>query len=320
MTRADGGTLAWPPRGVSGEIAAEAVRLLLRHHQAPEAPECTGALDDSGLAAAAGAEHLAGLARHHVDVADDVELLLRWLQDAGTAPQVDARVVAAVAEALDQVILGLRDRPQGRQPKAFAINAEAGQHAVVTDAVALRAAIRAGHKSLAEMPYYELRYGARGRRFMGSDSGWLVTLVDLTPQAVLGQVDWLAGVLATRGMPSLLLERHLTDLAAELSSATGHPRRWAPLRTAADHLADRRRTVVPDQGLQDAEDALRGALAGRKVQVPHAGALVAAAVADAETALTDDAEACAGWLADPQRFPQPWCDAIRHVQSGVATT
>lgn len=61
-------------------------------------------------------------------------------------------------------------------------------------------------------PYFAWRYAARGRAFGRSDAGYLVTLLAQNEATSRAQVYWLAGVLAPRGMPSLLLEYQLESL------------------------------------------------------------------------------------------------------------
>jgi hypothetical protein len=62
------------------------------------------------------------------------------------------------------------------------------------------------------------RYGERGWRFSLSDSGWLQTLRELSPDAARAQLLWLSNLLAARGMPRYLMARHLEHPHAELVS------------------------------------------------------------------------------------------------------
>ena len=306
--------LVWPAEGVSPARASAAAGALV----AAVRESREGALDPVGVAAVVGAEQLRGLAAD--GLAGDVERLVGWLSQgphgAGpdlAAPDVHEEVVLTAREALEQVIVGLIQVARGRGTDAGIVNVEAGHHAVVTDGALLRAAVRAGRRSLADMPYYEQRYGRRGRRFTSSDSAWLVTLVELSGEAATAQVTWLARVLAERGMPAMLLEAHLLVLADELAAAAGPASRWAGLVSLAEGLAVGRRAVVPDD-LIDGADARLVELAGELV-VPRAGNLVAAAVADVGSGIALTTEPCTGWLADADRFGEGWATAVRALEA-----
>lgn len=302
--------LVWPAEGVSPERARAAAGALV----AAVRESRDGALDPVGVAAVVGAEQLRGLADD--GLADDVDRLVGWLSSpVGSdvpAPAVAEEVVLTAREALEQVIVGLIQVGRGRDTDAGIVNVEAGHHAVVTDGALLRAAVRAGRRSLADMPYYEQRYGRRGRRFTSSDSAWLVTLVELSGEAAAEQVTWLARVLAERGMPAMLLEEHLRVLADELAAAAGPASRWAGLVALAEGLAVGRRAVVPDD-VVDGADARLVELAG-ELAVPRAGRLVAAAVADVGSGIAVTTEPCTGWLADVDRFGAGWATAVRALE------
>ncbi|MBV5336535.1 MAG: hypothetical protein J0653_00540, partial [Deltaproteobacteria bacterium] len=57
-------------------------------------------------------------------------------------------------------------------------NADAGNHPVPDDPREILAALRAGERCYAQHPYFERRYGDRGKAFTRSDGGYLVTLAD----------------------------------------------------------------------------------------------------------------------------------------------
>jgi len=95
------------------------------------------------------------------------------------------------------------------------INPEAGNHPIPEDEREIQAALQASNRGWAEFPYYQQRYGERGKRFSDSDTCWLATLVTLDPESLQKQIDWLCRMLSTRGMPSILLEHSLRYLYAE---------------------------------------------------------------------------------------------------------
>lgn len=219
--------------------------------------------------------------------------LLQGRTHGSTADAVSVEVRRAwgrVAEALER---GMSDRG----PDAGTAHREAGRHSVTTDAVRLRAAIRAAHRTFEAEPYYRARYADRGARFAGSDSAWLVTLADLPADGAVGQAAWLAKVLAGRGMPTWLLGRHLVDLAEELSTVGCEP---GALVAASGWLADTRRSVLDDARLVAVGDELRAAT-GHDEPLPGAAALVLAAAADVATGLAASYDSCVGWLTDETR-------------------
>jgi len=111
----------------------------------------------------------------------------------------------------------------------------------------IEAALRAGRISLKLTPYYAFRYGARGERFTRSDSAFLATLPGQTPATVKKQIEWLAGVLSNRGMPSILLEMHLRVLEKQLKLAVPERRStYAALGIASAGLRQRRLSAMPE--------------------------------------------------------------------------
>lgn len=121
-------------------------------------------------------------------------------------------------DCLRRATEALYPEPAESAPATAVINVEAGSHAVVTEPRLLVASVMAGLRCWRAYPYFEARYGDRGRRFSSSDSAWLATLVEESEIVVAGQVDWLGRVLASRGMPTQLLEVHLGLLHEELAA------------------------------------------------------------------------------------------------------
>lgn len=162
----------------------------------------------------------------------------------------------------------------------------------------LRAALVAGERSWRESPYYLARYGERGMRFTRSDSGWLVTLSREDEIVADRQVDWLARVLAARGMPSVLLERHLEILHEELSKALPETP-YQSLRAAAARLRRDRLSALPrfEELVAEATPRLEGGpLAPRECAV-----LLAGAAADEKRGLARAVSSLTAWLCDRTR-------------------
>ncbi len=197
------------------------------------------------------------------------------------------------------------------------LNAEAATHPVPADPRELAASLRAGDLCWHRFPYLAERYGERGYRFTRSDSAWLATLTHLDPPTVAGQISWLRQVLATRGIPSLILQTHLNILCDELDAA--FPANIAvhdTLRRAADGLRDARQAHIPDvqiAALAAAFDlATEAYWRSRLPQTPH---LLVAAVADEIDGSIGAAVNLSGWMTNPQRFPAGWIAAVEATVS-----
>jgi len=155
---------------------------------------------------------------------------------------------------------------------------------VTGDPAELAAGQRAAARSYEEFPYYAARFRERGMRFGISDSGWLLTLCDLSRTRALEQIDWLASVLAARGMPRLLLERHLEILREELPTP-----RCAMLTTAARHLRAKRLRYID-------EETARNLAATFAEPLPNLGALLVAAVSDEADGVAHAVESILRWI------------------------
>jgi hypothetical protein len=203
--------------------------------------------------------------------------------------------------------------PRQARPTASAtsLNPAAGHHAVTADPRELAAAERAGDRSWATWRYYARRYGDRGRQFTRSDSAWLATLPGSPTAAVQRQIRWLGSVLASRGMPRLLLEDHLRLLHHELVTAV--PERaaeYGSLLDAADTLRDERLAYMPEAVVEACERGFHELLESSVEDDLRAGALLAAAVADEQAGLSEAVTSLLDWLADPERFPGRWRLAV----------
>jgi len=162
-----------------------------------------------------------------------------------------ARVIAAACDGYEyhlRIFAALYPLGEGTlKPLATSLNPEAGAHPIPTDQREIEAAVRAGEKCLRQIPYFEARYGERGRRFTSSDSAWLVTLSDLDDEQAIEQVLWLGRVLAARGMPRLTLQIHLELLFEELANAVPARReRYETLQRAARALHEARCWQIDD--------------------------------------------------------------------------
>ncbi len=309
--RRDGGEPGVVDRGTMGPMtpaphADEVRRLLVEHADRT----LTGPVEDPAvLAAVVGVERLVVATG-----STDPEVLRAALEPTG-GRAAGAGVAEVVAEALASVTAGLERRAGGEAADAGVVNPDAGRHEIVTDATLLRAGVRASQRSFDAMPYYRLRYGGRGARFASTDSAWLVSLAGQEESQAVSHVRWLARVLANRGMPSWLLERHLDALAAELRAAAGAD---APgvLPAAAEDLAATRRRHVDDDLLARADGWAEEAL-GDDLPFPGTGLLLAAAVADDLAGLTRDDSPLVGWLTYAERTHPGAAEAVGAVRDRI---
>ena len=247
----------------------------------------------------------------------------RERMDAALARPRDQAAAVAAARAAYAGLIGIlvsldptvAPDESGRMPLVAELNPEAGRHGVTGDARELQAALRAGHRSWRQFPYYRWRYGARGRAFTRSDSAWLVTLVGESPAVVRQQIRWLGRLLAARGMPQWLLESHLRLLHDELVAARpDRQRAYGRLLGAATMLAELRRAQIDDaasRSLAEAFDRAVGAAWRRRL--PEAGTLLVAAVADERAGIGGAVPSLEPWLTDSGRFPAHWRTAVHRT-------
>jgi len=237
----------------------------------------------------------------------------RCLETLGLGPEEEREVVDGALEAVNaqEAIHALLDPalPVSRRVLATTLNVEAGSHAVPEDPDLLVAALRAGARCLAEFPYFNDRWGERGERYTRSDVAWLMELARLERAEALGQVRWLAGVLARRGMPSLLLERQLELLAEELPAGEVSAASEFFV-TAAEHLRETRRGALPDDRAARLASTFESATGfGSAATRREAARLLLAALADETSGFPGAAEAVATWYRGP-RFPDEWRKAV----------
>lgn len=196
---------------------------------------------------------------------------------------------------------------------ASLINPEAGSHPVTADPREVAASVAAGERSWREFPYYQARYGERGRLFGHSDSAWLSLIAAREQPQVNAEVRWLGEVLSSRGMPQWLLERHLEFLHAELSAAVPEKReQYGRLLRAVDMLRDQRRAQIREQDfIALAEQFRRATGAEWSARLPNMGPLLVSAVADEAAGIAQAVPQLESWATDPSRFPAEWIAAVR---------
>lgn len=203
-----------------------------------------------------------------------------------------------------------------QQPRtsARALNPEAGEHVISADAGEQAAAEAATRLSWREFPYYAKRYGERGWRFSLSDSGWLQTLCELSPDAARAQMLWLANLLAARGMPRYLMERHLEHLHAELvARMPDRAGRYDFLRSLAAQLRELREASLPSAAFARLASEFDSRVRGGKDAVKNMGTVIVAAVADDAAGIGSVLSKVREWAEDPAQFDPEWVQAVQAV-------
>jgi hypothetical protein len=189
------------------------------------------------------------------------------------------------------------------------INFEAGDHAMPQDPREIELALSAAKTAWDKYPYLELRYGERGRRFTDSDSCWLVTLARAPSEAAATKsLEWLRTVLASRGLPTVILESHLRAIAVRFADEFS-------VRTQFDQfLSDReaeRQIFFGAAGgsqLIDAFDQRFRACSG--LVVASAAELIASAWLDERAGISGAVAALRDWLTDSERFSADWIATV----------
>jgi hypothetical protein len=240
--------------------------------------------------------------------------------NASVFDEADCRaVIEAAIEAFEgiQEIIGALYPPRvlPLHERVRELNPEAGQHSIPDDPREIEAALRAGEISWRRFPYYEWRYGDRGKRFTHSDSAWIVTLADDTQEVVCDQIQWLGRILAARGMPQWMLELHIKSLHDELVQAVPAKRDvYGRLLVASKQLTRTRRKHVSEtvfESLSREFDERVGPQWTERLR--NTGGLLVSAVADEKSGVPHAVESIEPWMTDSSRFPAPWIDAVRHT-------
>ena len=226
------------------------------------------------------------------------------------------KVIEGANELFDQLEAIFRAlypfRPESKTFLVTSLNPEAGRHPVPDDAREVQAAVRAADLCWQQFPYFEQRYGERGRRFARSDAAWLATLSPYEPEQILQQVRWLGRVLSTRGMPTLLLQVQLELLFEELANAVPERRSsYEKFLDAAYQLQEARRLHLADEQVQTLSAQFDYAVGAEWSQkLPHTGTLLSCAVADELEGTAGTVESLRRWMTDTSRFPAAWIAAV----------
>lgn len=197
-----------------------------------------------------------------------------------------------------------------------AINPEAGDHAMPQDPREIALALRAGRTAWTAYPYLAHRFGDRGKRFTGSDSCWLVALTRMPVQTATKNLQWLRVVLASRGIPTVILQSHLRTisqaLADEFPDEPELSARFDPFLSALDR---ERETTGGARLAHVVEQAGRRLALCPGFTVASAAQLIASAWRDERCGIDGARAASVGWFLSAERFSPEW---IAEVDALVA--
>jgi heme oxygenase len=200
------------------------------------------------------------------------------------------------------------------QHHVTAVNFEAGNHAMPPDLPGIDLALRAGMAAWRKYPYLEHRFGSRGRRFTCSDSCWLVALTRVPVETATKSLEWLRTVLASRGIPTVILEGHLQAIVEMLAQeSAGQDELPSPFARFLSNLDDERRALAGSAGrlkrLTDRFDQRLCGCTGRTVD--SAAELIASAWIDERSGITGALTAVLDWFTDADRFSNDWIVNVR---------
>lgn len=200
---------------------------------------------------------------------------------------------------------------------SFTLNPAGGNYPVCRTQEELLAVLRTSDRALAYNPYYLYRYGMGGWYFSDSDGGWLASLPKLGIDALEGQVRWLSGVLSRRGMPTVLLSRHLRILHSELSSSVPEQaEQWHLLSETAERIcsdsdSDRARL------LSRLPDLRRSCELGDDYTAREAAEIIAGALLDEKRGYEGSHKSVMSWYTSSSRFPQQWIQACTDLSREI---
>jgi heme oxygenase len=258
--------------------------------------------------------------RYYSSYGDDVST--PWNQFADKMNKVldNPALHDVIIEAAHEAFAGLEQLyetlyPLGKTEKSFhvtRINPEAGNHPIPDDEREIQAALKASTRSWSEFPYYEHRYGERGKHFSDSDTCWLVTLTRLDPESMQKQIEWLGRVLATRGMPQIMLEQTLKYLHEELTIAIlDNTATYDKLLKASQKLRNSRLKIMPEKEFEALAGEFDQAIGSKLAQeYTNTGRLLLAAVIDEKSGIIGALAALEDWLTDPERFSEKWIETV----------
>ena len=202
------------------------------------------------------------------------------------------------------------------------LNPEAGNYPIPINPLEIEAAITAGLKCWNEFPYYEQRYGDRGKRFMSSDLVWLVNLCELSQELANSQAKWLSDYLAHRGMPSFTMEIQLHFMYQELlKSIPENEAKYKKLLLASQNLKKQRMSQI-DSTIFEQSNAIFTNLCNEfKISghnMKNTGKLIASSIADQKNGIDTTDTDFKTWISNPEFFSSSWIQAIEKAYDEIS--
>lgn len=270
--------------------------------ETPFSPDLTAALEKLfGLSRERGLSYIAGAP-------------IAVFPDEGQVEEGDVRAMEQAARetatALERILDNLYPLHEHTLRYTItALNPDSGRHVVPQDRTVLEAVLRATDRVLAEYSYITLRFGLRGRRFTDSDGAWVLTLLAEGRDTLNAQVRWLISLLSARGVPSILLGRHLEILVEELEKKDAMP---------VSHLELLSETA---QSIRHGLDRVKAAgqssfITEKKREDPFSREVVellACAVADDAAGFDGAIAAFLDYFRDARIFSLQWVDGMRSI-------
>ncbi|MBK1699799.1 biliverdin-producing heme oxygenase [Thiococcus pfennigii] len=246
------------------------------------------------------------------------------LDAAADPPGVREAVLAGALAAfagLERIFGACHEPVAGSEVRiAASLNPEAGRHPITADPVELEAVLRAGKRCWRQFPYLAERFGERGKRFAASDGGWVATLVGESQADADRQLDWLAAVLAARGLPRCVMEDHLMRLYEELAAARPEQEaQYRKLKAASERLRRERFARIDEPTWQVLGTWFVARTHGLPADGPVAGQphalaeLILCAVADELAGLPSGPASFVPWLLTDAGLPSGWTNAIAEL-------
>jgi len=204
--------------------------------------------------------------------------------------------------------------PANEYYSSFTLNPASGAYPACQERNELLAVLHASDRMLAEYPYYLYRYGTSGFFFSDSDGAWLATLPALGFAGMKDQVNWLAGLLAFRGMPTFLLARHMLILREELERARpNRTEQWELFLQISDWL-DPRDTEGAFRGMGEQIRALRASCGFPEgYRAAEAVRIIVGAFIDEKRGFPGGVRSVLSWYGDPEGFPEEWIRSVEKL-------
>lgn len=197
-------------------------------------------------------------------------------------------------------------------------NPEAGNFSIPTNPLEINAAISSGVNIWYEYPYYEKRYGERGRRFTVSDSVWLVTLSELPEEFAINQVNWLAKFLAKRGMPTCTMELQMQEMYQNLSILIPEDEsKYLIFKKCAMEIKIMRNKFINDSDFEKCNSIFEKYFLEFNISEQicvemkrNVGKLIASAIVDEKNGIQEAQNSLFNWILNKDIFPENWIHAV----------